>query len=93
MISSVMITAGIVLLTQICKKYVFPKWSDTGVHVFIFVVAFLVVAVRAYASYNPTFGHLIVVAGEYLAASIASYEVLLKQIWPSATPVDNGLQD
>lgn len=80
MITSTLMVLAILILTQICKKYIGPKWGDTGIHVFVFLVALLFVSVRAYATYNPTFGHLLIIAGEYLAASIGVYEVILKKI-------------
>jgi len=80
MISTSLIILGIVVLGQICKKFIIPKFGITGLHVFLFFVAFIIVLVQAYSKMNPTFGQVLLKSGEYLAGAIALYEIIVKKI-------------
>ncbi len=83
MITTSLISIGIFLLTQVVKKYITPKYGDTGLHIFIFVVALVAFSIQALMTVYPGFGALMLKAGEYLAGSIALYQVLIKQIQSS----------
>lgn len=71
---------GVVVLTQIIKKHVAPKWGDTGVHILTFVLALVGVGVYQYATANPAFMEVLMQALNYLALAVAVYEIILKKI-------------
>ena len=71
---------GVLILTQVTKKYVFPAFGATGVHVLTFVIALIGVGVYQYATANPAFMDILVQALNYLAGAVAVYEVILKKI-------------
>lgn len=71
---------GTLLLTQVVKKYIQPKFGATGVHVFIFGVAAIYTLICAIAAQEPSFMEFLQKALSFLAATIASYEILLKKI-------------
>lgn len=75
-----LIFVGVVLVTQFIKKYVYPKWGDTGVHVLIFTLSLIGLGVYEYAQYNPAFMDVLVWSLGYLAGAVALYEVILKKI-------------
>lgn len=75
-----LIFVGVILLTQIIKKYVYPMWGDTGVHALIFILSLIGLGVYEYAQYNPEFMDVLVWALGYLAGAVALYEVILKKI-------------
>jgi len=81
-----LIFIGTVLLTQIVKKHVFPRFGATGVHALTFTIALVGLGIYEYAQINPAFMDVIVWALGYLAGAVAIYEVILKKIgMPSAT--------
>lgn len=80
MISTSIVLLSIVVLGQICKKYIIPHFGDTGLHVFLFIIAVIIVGAQAYMTVNPSFSHILLKAGEYLAGSIALYEVIVRKI-------------
>lgn len=71
---------GVVVLTQIIKKYVAPKFGDTGVHILTFVLALVGVGIYQYATANPDFMAVLMQALNYLALAVAVYEIILKKI-------------
>ena len=71
---------GLVVATQLVKNYVKPRFGATGVHAFVFLLAFGVISVKGLMTTYPPFGEMVVVAGKYLVASLAVYEVILKQL-------------
>lgn len=76
----VVIFFGVVLLTQLIKKYVFPKFGDTGVHILTFVLAAIGVGIYQVAMQNPDVMDWIIKAIQYLALAITVYEVILSKI-------------
>jgi len=75
-----LIFIGTIVLTQIFKKYVYPRFGSTGIHVLTFIIAAIGLAVYQYAKANADFMNIAVMALNYLAGAIAIYEVLLKKI-------------
>ena len=71
---------GLVILGQICKKYITPKYGATGLHVFLFALACVIVVVHSAMTIYPSFGAIVLKAGEYTVSAIALYEVILKKI-------------
>ena len=86
-----LIFAGTVLFTQAVKKYIYPRFGGTGVHIATFTVALVGLGVYQYAQINPSFMEALVWALGYLAGAIAIYEVILKKIGfqSSATLLEN----
>lgn len=83
-----LIVLGMLVLTQIVKQFIAPKWGDTGVHIFIGVVALIIVVVQALVTYYPGFGALLLEAGKYLLATVGTYEVILKKFTnPTPSPI------
>lgn len=80
MIETSLIVLGLVVVAQIAKKWVIPKFGPTGLHIFVFTIALGVVVVQALMSYYPGLGEVLAMAGKYLAMAIAVYEVILKRL-------------
>lgn len=72
--------AGVFVLTQVCKKYISPKWGITGIHIFAFTIAFAIVSVKGLITYYPPLGVMVLTAGQYLMASITLYQVIVKPL-------------
>jgi len=81
-----LIFVGVVLLTQVVKGYVYPKWGNTGVHVLTFAISLVGLGIYQYAVANPSFMELLVDALQFLAGAIALYEVILKKIGFNSAP-------
>ena len=71
---------GVFILTEICKKYIKPKFGDTGIHIFAFLVALVIVLVKGFATTYPTFGAMLITAGQYLIGSLALYKIIVKPL-------------
>lgn len=71
---------GTLLLTQIVKKYVYPKFGSTGVHILTFIIAAIGVGIQQYAQTNVEFKELLLQGLNYLVLAVAVYEVILKKI-------------
>lgn len=76
----VLILLGTLLLTQFVKKYVYPKFGSTGVHILTFVIATIGVGIYQYAQTNIEFKELLLAGLNYLVVAVAVYEVILKKI-------------
>lgn len=76
----ILAVTGIVLLTQICKKVILPKHGATGVHIFIALVAMIIVGVHTAATFYPGFGEILKQIGMFLVTAIATYEIILKKM-------------
>lgn len=85
MITTSLLALGIFLLTQVTKKFILPKWGDTGLHVFVFLVALVAFGIKGLMTVYPGFGVLVLQAGEYLVGSIAVYELIIKQLGNKGT--------
>ena len=72
--------AGTFILTQFCKRYVKPKFGDTGIHIFAFLVAFLIISIKGLATTYPSFGAMLVTSGQYLVWSLALYKIIVKPL-------------
>lgn len=81
-----LILLGVVVLTQLIKKYVYPKFGDTGVHVLTFVLALIGVGVYQYALHHVEFKELLIQALNFLVLAVAIYEVILKKIGFKSAP-------
>ena len=71
---------GIMILTQVSKKYIYPRFGYFGIHVFTFIMALVVVGVHQYAQYDVRFGEWLASALTYLMAAVTTYEVFLKRL-------------
>lgn len=80
MLTTTLSIVGLLILGQICKRSIVPRYGDTGLHIFLFVVALAIVVVQVLMTTYPGFGQMILIAGKYLAGAIALYEVILKKI-------------
>ena len=74
------IVLGVVLLTQIIKKYIYPKWGATGVHLFAFILSLIGVVIYQFMQYNEVLNTFILKALEILTISVGVYEILLSKI-------------
>lgn len=85
---------GVVILTQAVKKFIYPRFGATGVHVTTFALALIGLGVYEYAQYNPQFMDALVWALGYLSGAVALYEVILKRIGfkSSAELLENDLR-
>ena len=72
--------SGLFVLTQFLKKYIVPRYGATGVHVFVFLTAFVIISAKGFATEYPPFNEMLLLAGQYLAGSLALYKVILKPL-------------
>lgn len=80
MLETSLIVFGIFVLTQIVKRFIAPKFGPTGIHIFVFIVSLIVVGVQVATSYYPGLGEVLLMAGKYLAATLALYEIVWKRL-------------
>ena len=83
MITGTVSVLVISFLAQILKKWVRPKWGRFGIQVSVFVLAVLATIVSNLIQSNPLFAEWFGNGITLLAASIASYEILLKKVLPA----------
>ena len=79
-------TVGILLLGQLTKKYIIPKFGKYGFYAFLFIVAIVANAVYAAMTVWPSFGALLVEAGKFLTSSIGLYEIFLNDVMNTPVP-------
>lgn len=75
-----LIVLGIVVLTQVIKRYVQPKFGTIGVHVLVLVLALIGVAIYNQTLADPNFAEFVTKTLQYLASAIAAYEVIIKRL-------------
>lgn len=71
---------GINVLAQLSKKLV-EKYGETAVHAMIFILAVVIVGIKAFIDGNPQYKAILVQAGVILGSAVALYEILLKKIF------------
>lgn len=76
----ILIGLGIMFIVQITKKWIVPKWGANGVHLFVAVLAGMVVGIKMYASGHPDFMKLLEQIGMYLVAVVGTYHVIFEKI-------------
>ena len=82
MITGAISVIGITVFAQILKKWVRPKFGILGIQVSVFLLAVLATIITNAIQSNPAFAQWFGNGITLLAASIASYEILLKKILP-----------
>lgn len=75
-----LIAFGITLLTQLIKKFVYPKFGSYGVHALIFILSLAGVSVYYFVYTIPEWQVIIQKAIQTLAYSVAIYEIILKKV-------------
>ncbi len=75
-----LIVFGTAVLTNLLKKYVYPKYRSNGVHVVTFILAAIGVGIYLYAGTNPSFGEFIKESLKYMMITIGIYEVILRKL-------------
>jgi len=75
-----LILIAVILLTQIVKGKIYPKFGATGVHIFTFVISLIGYGIYLQAITNPDFMTLVSGAIQFLIGAVAVYEVILKRI-------------
>ena len=80
MVSEMLLGAGVLVLTQIVKKYILPKFGATGVHVFVAILSALIVGVQVATTYYPGLLEVLQEVGTYIVGVIGTYEVIVKKI-------------
>lgn len=71
---------GLLVMTQVIKKHVIPKYGEWGLHGFVFLVAVAFLGVKAYADRNLEFKEVLVDAGIFLASAVSLYELILSKV-------------
>lgn len=71
---------GMLIVGQIAKQYIIPKYGDHGLYVFLFAVALVVNGVHEAMTYFPGFGALVLQAGTFLVSTIGIYEVIFNKM-------------
>ncbi len=74
---------GLNLLTGVTKKWVKPKWGDTGIHVLVFIIALIGVGLKMLYEHNLAWKMLLEQSVVYMGAAITFYEILWKQVMPT----------
>lgn len=74
------IILSVTVLSQLMKKYVYPKYGKTGVHVVTFVLALVFSGMYYATQSNPEFLEIMLSAGKVLVYAVGVYEVILKRI-------------
>lgn len=78
--TTILLAFIITILTQLVKGYISPKFGDTGVHVFIFVIGLIVAGVTLGMQNSASFSAIVEQGLGYVALSVSIYEVILKQL-------------
>ncbi len=66
--------------TQFLKKYVYPKWGETGVHAVVFAIVFVCASIWYTAQNNQHLMEILTTSGKILIMAVGFYEVALKRI-------------
>ncbi len=77
---AIIIPFGIIVLTNLLKKFIKPKFGNTGIHIFTFFLCVLYTVGLGLYYHMPGFKELVLEALSYLAICIATYEVVLKKL-------------
>lgn len=77
---TVLSVIGILIVTQLVKSKIMPKYGATGVHVFIFAIAIIVCAVQLLMTRNASFAAVVIEAGKFLVATVGVYEVIFSKL-------------
>lgn len=82
---------GMLILGQITKTYIIPKYGDHGLYAFLFAVALVINGIHEAMTYFPGFGVLVAQAGAFLVSTIGIYEVIFNKMGlPIITDADLG---
>lgn len=76
----VLIALGIMLVAQVTKKWITPKWGPTGVHVVVFLLALIVTAVQFWANNDAQVMAILKQAGVLLVATVGTYHVIFEKL-------------
>jgi len=76
----IIIATGVIVLTQLIKNKVYPRFGTTGVHILIFTLSAIGVVIYQFTLVDPSFAGIVTQALGYLATAITVYEVILKKI-------------
>jgi len=68
----------LMLLTQIVKRWIQPKFGSIGVHLFVLLIAIVIASVQWYAQYLPQY-FLETILSIY-ALAVGWYEILIKRL-------------
>lgn len=68
------------IITQVAKKYIYPKFGVTGIQLFAFFLAAVYVVGNAILDNNPAWLPIVEKAVGIFAGAIAAYEVILSKI-------------
>ena len=82
MITGTISVIAISVFAQILKKWVRPKFGILGIQVSVFLLAVLATIITNAIQSNPAFAQWFGNGLGLLAASITSYEILLKKLLP-----------
>lgn len=80
---------GLLILGQISKKYILPKYGNHGLYAFLFLIALIINGTHEAMTHFPGFGSLIMQAGTFLVSTIGIYEVIFNKMkLPEILPAD-----
>lgn len=74
------IVLGVAVLTSLIKRFVLPRWGDTGIHIIAFLVSLAGVSIYSLTKVFPPFQVLVEQALNVLIVTVAVYEILLKKL-------------
>lgn len=85
---TILSTMGLLLLGQVTKKYIIPKYGDHGLYIFLFVVALVISGVYALMTAYEGFNVIVLEAGKFLVGTIGVYEIILNKSKNDPVPAD-----
>ena len=80
MLTATAIVAGINILTEVLKKFIYPRFGAFGVQMVAYILAFIAAVYIIYGGNIPGIKEVLVAAGLLFSTAITVYEVLLKNI-------------
>ena len=76
----ILIAFGTTVITSLVKNTIKPKFGDTGVHIFVFILALIGVSFYTFVfQVNPDVQTFVTEAIKTLTYAVALYEVILKK--------------
>lgn len=81
----ILLTAIATFAGQFLKEKIWPKFGDAGIHIVIFLVAFVGAIVWYIALGNESVMMALTQAGKVLLLAIGFYEVVMKRVWFKST--------
>ena len=80
MLTPIALTFLVNAATQFFKKFIIPRFGETGVHVILFTFSVIAALYFTYGDQYPGIKDILLVGVQIFCLAIALYEVLLKHL-------------